>query len=339
MPVTLKDVAEACGVNVSTVSRSLNNRYGIDAKTRTRILEIAGKLNYQRNRMASGLATGKSNTFGLIISDVRNPYFAEFARAVESAAFDAGYDLILCNCANDVEKQMHYFRSLTGKMVDGVMFSIVGAFSKESQNEILESGVPTLLLSRPPGKSLFSTLTGDNAKGGAVAGEYLMRLGHSRIGHLTGARHHGNLAARAKGFSKALKRGGIEPVILRGNPTYHGGFEMTLRLIEEAPDLTAIFAANDTIAFGALQALAQIGKRVPDDISLIGFDNIEISSIVRPPLTTLNVPITEKGVVAVEMLLQLAQNGKGTQVVSEHRVLNAELIERESCRAFKRQPK
>ncbi len=284
--------------------------------------------------MASGLATGKSNTFGLIISDVRNPYFAEFARAVESAAFDAGYDLILCNCANDVEKQMHYFRSLVDKMIDGVMFSIVGAFSKESQNEILASGIPTLLLSRPPGKQVFSTLTGDNIKGGMMAGEYLLGLGHRRIGHLTGARHHGNLAARAKGFKKALKKSEVEPVIIRGHPTYNGGFEMTMQLIQTMPDFTAIFAANDTIAFGALQALAQLNKSVPEDVSLIGFDNIEISSIVRPPLTTLNVPITEKGIVAVEMLLRQAQEKEGEPVVSEHHVLEANLIERESCRAI-----
>lgn len=334
MSVTLKDVAEACGVNISTVSRSLNNRYGIDAETRARVLEVAEKLNYRRNRMASGLATGKSNTFGLIISDVRNPYFAEFARSVEGAAFDAGYDLILCNCANDVEKQMHYFRSLADKMVDGVMFSIVGAFGKKNQGEILESGIPTLLLSRPPGKSSFSTLTDDNSKGAAMAGEYLINLGHRKIGHLTGSRSHGNLAARAKSFCQTLEQSGIKPTVVSGNPTYRGGFEMTLQLLEQSPDLTAIFAANDTIAFGALQALAQLGKRVPDDISLIGFDNIEISGIVRPPLTTLSVPIKEKGAIAVEMLLQLANKKSEDKFGVDHRVLDVTLIERESCRAL-----
>ncbi len=335
MPITLKNIAVKCGVNISTVSRSLNGSYGVDAGTRSRVIEVAESMNYRRNRVAANLATGKSHTLGLIISDIRNPFFAEFARGVEDAAHAAGYDLVLCNSDFDARKQMHYFRSLVEKSVDGILMSAVAAFSREQREEITRSGVPILLLNRPPGTHSFSTLSADNFKGGRLAGEYLLSLGHRRIAHLTGSRAHGNLSARINGFLKALHShdGVLAPIVLRGDPTHGGGYEMTKRLLTEYEGVTAIFAASDAIAFGAIRAVYEANLSIPEDISLIGFDNIEMADIVRPPLTTIELPKYEKGRIAVETLLKIFERDAGH--TPEHIVLDVTLVERQSCRMLK----
>jgi LacI family transcriptional regulator len=329
MPVTLKDVAQEAGVNLSTASRSLNGSYGVHERTRQRVLETARRLQYRPNRVARGLATGRSHTFGLVVSDIRNPYFAEVARGAEDAAFRAGWEVVLCNSDLDAEKQMRYLRSLAEKRVDGVLMNSVLSLSRTQQEELARLRVPVVLLNRPSDPQTFSTVCADNFEGGRLAGEYLVRLGHRAPAHLTGPRRHGNLADRARGFLHAVSGG----VVIHGDHTSSGGYAMATRLFRERPATTAIFAGNDVLAFGAIRAARELGLRVPEDISILGFDDVELAALVDPPLTTVHQPKYEMGEAGIEILLKMA--GKDNRHPPEHRVLGVRLVERQSCREWR----
>jgi DNA-binding LacI/PurR family transcriptional regulator len=335
MPVTIKDVARESGVNVSTVSRALNGEYGVHAETREMVTAIARRLGYRPNRVARGLVTGRSHTLALVVSDIRNHFFAEVARGAEDAACRAGHDLILCNSDLDPEKQMRYVQSLLEKRVDGILMNSVAVLSPKQRQQLAATGVAIVLLNRAAPRSVFSTVYADNEGGGVLAGEYLLKLGHRRIAHLTGPRHHGNLTARAKGFARAL--GGaprpVEPVVIYGRNNFNGGYEMGRQVLTEYPQITAVFAGNDAMAFGAIRAFTEAGRRIPDDISVIGFDNIELAGIVNPPLTTIHQPKYEIGEAAVEILLRQADRRE--HHAPEHRIFPVHLVERQSCKGRK----
>jgi LacI family transcriptional regulator len=332
LPVTIKDVARESGVNISTVSRALNNGIGVNDQTRKHVLAVATRLNYRPNRVARGLVTGRSHTLALIVSDIRNPFFAEVARGAEDAARSAHCDLMLCNSDLDADKQMQYVRSLQEKRVDGILMNSVAMLNRDQQAQLAASGVPIVLLNRSASNRTFSTVCADNESGGALAAQHLLDLGHRRIAHLTGPRQHGNLSDRERGFVRTLQaaKNPVHPIVLRGKFTFAGGAELARKLLAEHPDVTAIFAANDVMAFGAVRAVLDRGLRIPEDLSLIGFDNLELSSIIHPPLTTIHQPKYEMGRAAVEILLRLARD-KAKQM-PEHRLLGVELIERQSCR-------
>jgi DNA-binding LacI/PurR family transcriptional regulator len=335
MPMTIKDVARASGVNVSTVSRALNGIYGVNKKTRDHVLATAQRLSYRPNRVARGLATGRSQSLALIVSDIRNSFFAEVARGAEDAAMKAGLDLILCNSDLDPEKQMGYVHSLLEKRIDGIMMNSVSTLSKQYQEQLAAAGVPMVLLNRSAPKHAFSTVYADYEAGGALAAQYLLRLGHRRIAHLGGPKTNFSLADRARGFVGVLQSvpDPVEPIVLLGKNSFAGGLELAKKLLAEHPDVTAIFTANDSMAFGAIRAILDAGKKIPDDISLVGFDNVELSSIMHPPLTTIHQPKYEMGQAAVEILLRLGATRE--KQVAEHRLFGVSLIERQSCRELK----
>jgi LacI family transcriptional regulator len=332
MPVTIKDVARESGLNISTVSRALNNGYGVNDLTREHVIAVAARLNYRPNRIARGLVTGRSHSLGLVVSDIRNPFFAEVARGAEDAARVANCDLVLCNSDLDADKQMQYVQSLLEKCIDGIMMNSVSMLSQEQQDQLAGSGVPIVLLNRPASNHTFSTVCADNESGGALAAKYLLGLGHRKIAHLTGPRQHGNLSDRTRGFVRALQsaENPVRPIVFHGKFNFSGGAELARKLLDEHPDVSAIFAANDVMAFGVVHALLDRGLRIPEDLSLIGFDNIEFSTVVHPPLTTIHQPKYEMGAAAVDILLRLGRD-KAKQI-PEHRRLGVELIERQSCK-------
>ena len=334
MPVTIKDVARESGVNVSTVSRALNGEYGVHAETREHVVAVAERLRYRPNRVARGLVTGQSHTLGLVVSDIRNPFFAEVARGAEDAAYRAGYDLVLCNSDLDPEKQLRYLQSLVEKRVDGILMNSVASLNRRQQDQLAAMGVPIVLLNRGASGHAFSTISADNDAGGALAAEYLLKLGHRRIAHLTGPRHHGNMTERARGFVRALEaaRMPVHPIVMHGKNNFAGGMELAVKLLALHPDVTAIFVGSDTMAFGVMRALMEAGRQIPRDVSVVGFDNVELASIVHPPLTTIHQPKYEIGQAAVEILLRLA--GRGEHRVPEHRLFGVNLVERQSCGAI-----
>jgi len=326
----LRDIAASAGVTIATASRSLSGAYGVNAATRERVLEVAARLHYRPNRFARGLVTGRSQIIGLIISDIRNPFFADVARGAEDAAFAAGSDVVLCNSDLNSERQKRYIHSLMEKNVDGIIMNSITALDRPEQNRLAESGVPVVLLNSHERNSPFSTVLADNVRGGWLAAEYLSNLGHRRFAHLSGPGRHGNLSMRAKGFLQYLRKPGsnASASVLHGGHTFEGGYEVARKLLPDRNEITAIFAANDAMAFGVLKAAIELGVRIPEDVSLVGFDDVELASIAHPPLTTIHQAKYELGQAAVDMLLA-ARSGK--QTAPEHRVLGVHLVERKSA--------
>lgn len=335
MRTTLKDIARACAVDVATASRSLSHAYGVRSETRQKVIAEAARLNYRPNNLAKGLVTGKSHTIAMVISDIRNPFFAELARGAEDAAYRAGFELILCNSDLDSSKELGYVHSLLEKRVDGILMNTLGALTDTEWEELTHYGVPIVLLNRPPVRAQeFSTVFADNIAGGHLAGSYLNRLGHRKLVALTGSQNNGSLADRGQGFLHAMEEAGsdIGLTTLRSQHTTEGAYQsISEMLITNRHECTAIFAANDAMAFGAIRAIFEAGLRVPDDISVIGFDDVEMASMIRPPLTTIYQPKYEFGCAAVEVLLRQIERSENLH--PEHQLLDVKLIVRESCRA------
>ncbi len=338
MVVTLKDVARESGVNASTVCRALNNSYGVDEDTRRRVIKVAARLNYRTNQVARGLVTGRSNSIGLVISDIRNPFFAEVARGAEDAAFHAGRDLVLCNSDLNAEKQMRYFDWLLAKRVDGVVMNSVAPLASDQHDQLQAAGIPIVLLNlslahRRSPLWRFSAVIADNLAGGEIAGNYLIDLGHVNVVHITGPRAHGNFSDRATGFLKVFRDRGLpKPEVIYGEHTFAAAYQSAKPLLRPNRNITAVFAGNDVIAFGCIRAMMENGIRIPEDVSIIGFDNVEMSQITSPPLTTIDQPKHETGKAAVEMLLSMM--AKDGMHEPEHRIIGVRLIERQSCRSI-----
>jgi len=330
--ITLKKIAEEAGVDVSTVSRALAGLNGVHKDTRDRVLEVARKFRYRPNLLARGLVKGHSQTIGLLVSDIRNPYFAEVARGAEDAAFHAAHDLVLCNSDLNQTKQMRYIRSLLDKNVTGLIMHSVGTLSAAEREELENCGVRIVLLDRQAKSQPFSTVSADNHQGGFIAAQHLIELGHRNIAHLNGPRHHTTFADRMRGFVDAVDSSGekISTVMMDSDPTIPDGYAMTKKLLAEKPEVTAIVAGNDAIALGAMRAAAEFGVSIPDDLSVIGFDNIEVSDLIHPALTTIHQPKYEMGQAAVEILLKVSRTEMTR--VPEHRLFGVTLIERKSCK-------
>jgi LacI family transcriptional regulator len=329
--VTLSQIARQAGVDVSTASRALNSRQGVGKQVRERVLEVARRLDYQPNLVARSLITGRSQTLGLLISDIRNPFFADVARGAEDAASAAGYDVVLCNSDLDPTEHMRYFSLLAAKRVDGVIMNSISFLDDASIRQMTESGIPIVLLNRPPARCTLSTVLSDNAGGGSILADYLLRLGHRNTAVLTGPTWQANLTDRCDGFCRTVQeRGCPAPLVIRGVYDSSGGQAMMRKLLDNLGGVTAVFAASDTIAFGAIRAVMQAGLRIPDDLSLAGFDDVEFASIAHPPLTTVRQLKYELGAAAVDILIRQVTS---VNPLREHRTFGVELVERMSCRA------
>jgi len=332
--ITLQAVAKAAGVTIATASRSLNDAYGVHPETRARVLEVAQKLRYTPNRFARGLVTGRSDMIGLIVSDVRNSYFAEVARGVEDAALESGRDVLLCNSDLNAERQMKSFISLLDKRAEAIIMNSVASLSQEHQQQIAAAGVPIVLLNGAGRGTPFSTVCADNEKGGRLVAECLLRSGHRNVINLTGPRRHSNLARRSSAFLKAMSaQRGTRVHTIHAINTLQGGYDASVEMFRELGGATAIFAGNDVMAFGVMRAAIEACIRIPRNISLIGFDDVELASISFPPLTTIHQPKYDVGRAAIEIVNELLESGiKGPQ----HRVVDVKLVERASVAKIER---
>jgi LacI family transcriptional regulator len=331
--VTLQAVAKAAGVTIATASRSLNDVYGVHPETRARVLQVAEKLHYTPNRFARGLVTGRSNMIGLIVSDIRNSYFAEVARGVEDAALEAGRDVMLCNSDLNAKRQMKLIMSLLDKRAEAIIMNSVATLPRKEQLQIAAAGVPIVLLNRTGSGPGFSTVSADNEKGGQLAAECLLRNGHKSVINVTGPKYHANLARRSAGFLKAMSaQRGTKVRTVHAIHTLEGGYEAAKEFFRKLNGATAVFTGNDAMAFGVMRAALEAGMKIPKDISLMGFDDVELSAISFPPLTTIHQPKYEAGRAAFEIVNQLLDSGKN---VPCHRVLDVRLVERSSIASRK----
>ena len=330
--VTIRDVASKAEVSIATVSRVVNGNRPVHPDIRDRVLKAIQELDYRPNYLARGLRQRNTCMIGLIIPDNSNPFYAEVARAIEDAGFASGYSVILCNSDLSEEKQQAYVDVLLSHKIDGVILIDMKFAAPEPLERIVAENIPVVLANIDTLVPTVDQVLVDNHQGGYLAGQYLVRLNHRRIGCITYSQPFSYTSLRIIGFRQALSEGGIELTaedFTIGNGRYESGYKAMQELLQRIPDLTAVFVFNDLMALGAMNALHAQGIRVPEDISIIGYDNIFYASTFEPALTTIAQPITEIGQECIALLLERIQQPEKqpTQIT-----LPVELIERSSCR-------
>jgi LacI family transcriptional regulator len=331
---TIADVARHAGVSVATVSHVMNRTRHVEPETAERVRTAIAALRYSPNSVARSLRRGETKTIGLLLPDNSNPFFASVARQIEDAGFVSGYTVILCNSDGNAEKEERYLSVLMAKQIDGLIFA--GSSDHARVFARLLPSVPAVLVDREIHSVHVDSVLVDHDHGGYLAGQYLVRLGHRRIGVIGGPRDSSSSPARLRGFVRALEEAGFDlPAEAVVDSDYHfaGGRLAMERLMEQAPQITAVFACNDLMAMGAIAALRSRGLRVPGDMSMIGFDDIPYAVTTWPPLTTIAQPVERIGTRAVSLLLERLSEPTAP---SRREILAPVLVERESCAPSRR---
>ncbi|HHU83077.1 MAG TPA: LacI family transcriptional regulator [Firmicutes bacterium] len=309
---TIKDVAKRVGVSPSVVSRALNNRYGVKESTREKIVRAAKEMGYYPNAAARSLVTRITATIGVMMADLSEPYYTQIIRGMEFSASKTGYTLLFSNSYESLEKSKVLEKMVYAERVDGVI--IVGSNVEEQEYilKLVEKKVPFVLLERDIPDPRINCVYLDNFYGGYLATKYLLDKGHTRIAHISGKIGFQVALDRLEGYKKALHEAGLlfdKELVMTGNFVWQDGYAAMKKLLRSQPPCTAVFTANDTMAFGALQAIAESGLSIPKDIAVIGFDDLEFSSLTNPPLTTVHQPRYEMGKEAVRIVTSLLQQG------------------------------
>ncbi|AZR73753.1 LacI family transcriptional regulator [Anoxybacter fermentans] len=330
MSVTIKDIAKEANVSTTTVSRVLNNKPDVSDKTKKKVLEVINKLGYNPNGIARGLVLQKTYTIGLIIPDICNPFFPEVARGIQDKARQLGYSVIFYNTDNNKQREKEAIDLLKSKQVDGIILSL-SMSNKEELDKLEEENFPVVQIDRKIPGSIFPTVTIDNILSAYNATKYLIELGHKYLAHITGNLGTKTGQDRLEGFKQALKEFNLDykdEYILEGDYSKESGYKQMKTLLTQKKRPTAVFAANDLMAIGAYEAIFDYGLKIPEDISIIGHDDIDIASIIRPGLTTMTQPKYKLGQIAAEMLIKRIEGLESDN--QQEVVLNTELIVRDS---------
>ncbi|HCQ89366.1 MAG TPA: LacI family transcriptional regulator [Clostridium sp.] len=332
MKVTIKDVAKKANVSITTVSRVINKIEGYtNEETKKRILKVIEELDYKPNALARSLVTKRTKTIGLILPDISNPFFPSIAKSVEDLVNELGYNLILCNSYDDTEKEANYINVLKENCVDGILLN-----SKQTKDkyDIYKDDVPMVFIDRKPEVEIKYGVFVDNYKGAYNATKHLIDLGHRSIACITGPKNINTTIERLRGYKDALIDNHIEcdETIIKSNDyAIEGGYEAAKDLIKNH-NITAIFTHDDLMACGVYKAAKELSYKIPDDISVVGFDDITLVEFLDPPLTTIKQPTEDIGKVSVEILMDLIENNKiQGKIIS----LDTELIIRESTKNIK----
>jgi DNA-binding LacI/PurR family transcriptional regulator len=303
--VTINDVAKLAGVSYQTVSRVINNKPNVSTTTRQRVQEIITETGYRPSPIARSLATARSATIGLVVPDIANLYFSAIARGVEQVAYANNYNVLLCNTGEDASRELEVLYTLDERFVDGVIACGLRQEDAPLQQALAQFRAAILVNRRFADKTIPSIMV-DDVLGSSVATQHLLQMGHTGIGYLAGPTASYSGAKRLQGYEQALAEAGIERQagwVQHCLPTFAGGQAAAHSLLTSHPELTALFCYNDLVAVGALWDCALQGRRVPEDIAVVGYDDIMMASEVSPPLTTCRVPCVEMGSLAVSMLL------------------------------------
>lgn len=343
--ISLVEVAARSGVSVSTASRALNpdSRHPVSASTRLRVEAAAAELGFRPNSLARSFQLRRSKTIGVLIHDVRDAYFSEFARAASDAAEAAGYLTIICSTDRDPERELRYVEMMVDNRVAGLL--LVGG---GLENRAYERGMKSLLddlaayggvaVALGPRAGRMPAELPDNVGGARLAAEHLLGMGHRRIALIDGPAALRTSKERRRGFQLAMTAAGVDAdsgLIVPGHYTMEGGARATAQLMEVEQPPSAIFASNDAMAIGCLNELRRRGIAVPDDVSVVGFDDIPMAALWDPPLTTVSVSMAAIGAAGVGRVIRILNGSDGAQ----HTVIHpTELIVRESTRPPRGRP-
>ncbi|SEG01379.1 transcriptional regulator, LacI family [Caloramator fervidus] len=315
--VTISDIAKLAGVSKATVSMVFNNKdENISKETRERILKIAKELNYIPNSVARSLATNRSFSIGIILPDITNPFFSEIARAIEDEANSLGYNVVLCNTDNKIEKEEEYIKLLISKLIDGIIF-IAGGDSKKSIFLLKEKGIPFVLVDRYiEDKDIFGVFC-KNYEGIVDGVEYLLNKGKRNIVFVKGPQKLEISKQRFLGYKDTMQKYGLysEELVFQGDFTLEGGKKVTEDIIKNVKKFDSIFYSNDVMAFGGIKVLLKHGYKIPGDVNIIGFDDVQISKFIEPELTTIAQPIYEMGKSACNLLIRLINKEENVEKI------------------------
>ncbi|MBM7095778.1 substrate-binding domain-containing protein [Bacillus sp. H-16] len=330
--VTMKDVSRLAGVSMSTVSRVLNSPESVNREKREKVLNVIKELKYHPNALARGLVYKRTNSLGVLIPDVSNAYVAEVIRGMEDTALHYGYNLILCNTDLDQKKMVKYLQVLKEKQVDGIVFTSEPVTAE--LNELFEQlQLPVVLASTQSLEYNLPSVKVDDEKAAYDAASYLIGKGHRKIGMISGPTFDIiSGATRYYGFQRAMKEKlqiNAEDMVEFGSYRFEDGYNGMKKLLKRKPDVTAVFAASDEMAVGAITYLHEQGVDVPGDISIMGYDNTKFASMYIPKLTTVAQPMYEIGKTAVEKMMEKLEGEEGTLLRS---YLAHQIIERDSVR-------
>ncbi len=326
---TIKDVAKYAGLSPATVSRVIRNQSNVTDKTRNLVINAIRDLNFQPNALARQLRQQETKTVIVIVPDIGNSFFRDIIKGIEKIAYQNNYQVFLADMQNNPEIEAYYFNALLQKQADGVI-SLSASVAQRLMEQVA-SQYPVVIVCQYMENSDLPNVTIDNVSASKRIMEHLINMGHTRIAHLTAFPNILLYRDRLTGYYQALAEHGIQidtELVRYGNSSFQSGYDQMMELLELKKPVTAVFAAGDILAVGAMKALKASGKRIPEDCAVVGFDDIDLSSIYDPTLTTIRQPKREMGEIAMSMLLELINGNKPTP--NQH-VLDYELVVRESC--------
>ncbi len=327
--ITIEDVARVAGVSRQTVSRAMNDKGEISPDTKERVLKAIQELGYQPNRLAQGMVTQRTKTVGLVIPDITNLFFPEVARGVQDAGRQHDYNILLCNTDDQPEEEIKVLHSLAAQRVDGIIM-IASVADDPALTQFADSYSPIVMLNRFFEHPHVNLIIVDNERGAFLAVEHLITLGHRKIGMLANLNFSRSQIRRVRGYEEALAHYGIaadKSLIVGGTPTLQGGYNALQKLMTVHPQVTAVFTYNDLMGLGAMRAARDLGKRVPEDIAVIGFDNIGMASMSTPSLSSIHVDKYAIGQKAMNRILDMLDRPDDSFATIE---VGVELIQRES---------
>ncbi|SEL66682.1 transcriptional regulator, LacI family [Roseateles sp. YR242] len=326
---TIKDVAALAGVSFTTVSHVLNNTRPVSAEARARVLAAVDEIGYLPSAVARSLRRSETKIVGVLVPNVRNPFFAELVVGVEEWCRQAGYSVFLCNSDNDPKHQQAYLRTLLEKRIDGLLLSSAGD-ADELATTFRHASVPVVTVDRLVPGARADRVSVNNQAGAFAVVRHLLELGHRRIGCVSGPAEFEVTQERVAGWRRALQEQGIVPAdswLIESDFSTAGGYTAVKALLTRQPDLTAVFTGNDLMAMGALRAAAELGRAVPRQLSVVGFDGIELGSYIYPAITSVGCSIRDLGREAGRALIERIEN---PQAPFKDLQLTPQLVLRES---------
>lgn len=308
MAITIKEIAKLAGVSITTVSRVINNKKeGVSENKRKEIQQIIAEHNYQPNNIARSLVANSTKTIGLVVPDITNPFFPEMTRGVEDIFVANGYTLLLCSSDGNAQKEIHCLEILKEKRVDGAIFTVCNPDNQKLVDLALESDIPLVFTDEPYFSDILPGVFSNDYEGGYKAAKFLIDNRHCNIACFAGSKKRASVQQRVSGYKAALNDAHIpinDQNIFYGNYDIDTGYRLMQSLMDSSNNVTAVFATNDLIAYGIYQAATDRGLKIPEDISVIGFDDLIISKFLTPALTTVRVDAYKMGAMAAQLLLK-----------------------------------
>jgi len=333
---TIKDVAASAGVSIATVSAVLNGTPPVSPKRSKLVREAIASLGYAPHGPARSLRSGKTKAIGIIVGDIANPFFTSLIRVVEQRASEAGYFVIVANSDDDMDKEINLLRLFREQRVAGILLAPAG--DDEAYVSVLRSliDVPVVLVDRQLPDAPFDTVVINNVKAAQMVTEYLVRLGHRRIAIVIGKQHLWTTTQRFDGYREGLRQARIDPDLgleCIADSRTDSAYRIVQKLLVMPNPPSAIFAANNLMMLGAIEAVIDMGYRCPDDVSIAGIDDLPWSSAIRPKLTTVSQPIDLLGANALDMLLERIRHEDegGDLLKARITTLEPQFIPRDSC--------